>query len=267
MPDAPRFPFGQPVLPRPPSAASPRPVFILGAYPSALHVAWKPLGAGRPIRAVAVENEPEPFWDGENEEAHIAAWKQAVRFDARPLGRIAPAGPLNGVNGRWLSENVLAPLGITRADVWLTDVLDTYRCGAELADRLDITYVAFVADSSDMHLAVHSLQAQPADEAIVDEALTNHRERLTRELRTARPRLIITLGNAALRVLRELVAVDSTAHAPERLDPSDYGRSVPVTTDGSSGEWIALAHPASPRSIFDGPHGAWIEKAKARRPS
>ncbi len=46
-----RFPFGRPVLPCKPSANGPRKVFILGAYPSALHIRWNPQ---KPFRSIQV---------------------------------------------------------------------------------------------------------------------------------------------------------------------------------------------------------------------
>jgi hypothetical protein len=55
------------------------PVFVLGAYPSALHVRWTPSGAGhKPVQALAVDNEPWPFWDGDDERERVATWYAAV---------------------------------------------------------------------------------------------------------------------------------------------------------------------------------------------
>jgi hypothetical protein len=50
-----QFLFGQPVLPSKPKADGARPLFILGAYPSALHVRWYMPGGQRPIQAVAID--------------------------------------------------------------------------------------------------------------------------------------------------------------------------------------------------------------------
>jgi hypothetical protein len=59
------FPFGQPVLPRPPSATGPRAVFVLGAYPSGFYVAWWLPGhedrRTPDAKALIVDNEPEVF--------------------------------------------------------------------------------------------------------------------------------------------------------------------------------------------------------------
>src|SRR5215218_304182 len=82
--DQARFPFGAPVLPRPPSASDPRPVYLLGAYPSALHVQWTPPAAygKRKVRALIVDNEPTPFWAGDGEDALIDDWKRRVDWRA-----------------------------------------------------------------------------------------------------------------------------------------------------------------------------------------
>src|ERR671933_733331 len=106
-----RFPFGQAVFPRAPSAHGPRRLFVLGAYPSALHVAWNPLplvdypdGYG-PVRALPVDNEPTPFWDGHDEQALIDGWKATVNFD--PSWGTADRPPnLNGTTGKKLKKRV-----------------------------------------------------------------------------------------------------------------------------------------------------------------
>src|SRR5438552_3616039 len=73
------FPFGQPVAPTRPSAVGPKRLFVLGAYPSALHVRWAPpAGQGRVVRALAVDNEPRPFWNGADQEERVLHWQRAV---------------------------------------------------------------------------------------------------------------------------------------------------------------------------------------------
>jgi hypothetical protein len=54
------YPFGDPICARPPSADDPRSTWILGAYPSALHVRWEPpAGNGlAPVAAFPVADEP-----------------------------------------------------------------------------------------------------------------------------------------------------------------------------------------------------------------
>jgi len=248
------FPFGQPVLPCKPSRSGKTPLFILGAYPSALHVQWTPPQPYRPIRAIAVDNEPEPFWTGAGEDARIEAWKAAVEWQPE-WGGVAAVGRLNGSSGQWVEKNVLAPLNPQRAEVWITDCLDTYRCSTELAERLDDTYAPF-AKKFDRPL--HSLGMHPSEAQIVKEALEEHRGRLMEELATARPELVVTLGNAALRVLARLAEVVGQP-APKKLDVEQYGLRLPIRVEGRALEWLPLAHPAAPE-MYQQAHKAWMAK-------
>lgn len=249
------FPFGQPPLPRQPSASGPRPVFLLGAYPSALHIRWTP-PKGKTVRALAVDNEPTPFWSGEDEADLIADWKKRVRYDEERWGKADPAGHLNGSTGRTLATSVLEPLGITRADAWMTDCLDTYRCSDEQAIRMFGRYNPFAHDSG-LPLAV--LPEHPDEEDIVSEAEQHHGKRLRDELGAASPDWVITLGNAALRVLRELLD-DKPPSVPTSLVLETYGRVIEVRLLGRNIRWLPLAHPAAPQKYQDA-HAQWLPNA------
>jgi hypothetical protein len=126
------FPFGQPVLPRPPSATGPRAVFVLGAYPSGFHVAWWLPGSEdrrtSDAKALIVDNEPEVFWDGAGAADLFERWRRDVGFDDHSWGRVAlPGAGHNGPSGQWLGDKILVPLGYRRTGCWITDCLDTAR--------------------------------------------------------------------------------------------------------------------------------------------
>ena len=102
------FAFGQPVLPRPPSSTGRRQVYVLGAYPSGLHVGWVPPDLPglhtRPIKAMIVDNEPVRFWDVYDADARFEVWRDAV--DWKPeWGNVRPAPPTsNGPSGKWVTS-------------------------------------------------------------------------------------------------------------------------------------------------------------------
>src|SRR5438067_212148 len=103
------FPFGRPILARGPVAHGHRHMFIAGAYPSAFHVAWWPVGF-RSVRAIPVDNEPEPFWNGEGADAILNEWRVPV-FDGHGWGDVQlPAAFYSGESGRKLDERYLVPL-------------------------------------------------------------------------------------------------------------------------------------------------------------
>lgn len=246
-----RFPFGAEVRSVSRNPDGPRPVFVLGAYPSALHVQWDPpSGASlKPIKALAVDNEPEPFWDGRDEEDRVAAWA-AEHFDASH-GRIRPAGRLNGSSGRWVQDLVLEPLAATMADVWLTDCLDSYRCSAGQTERLADTYGPYAAQHGVPEVG---LQAHPSESAIVEEALDRQRERLLSELRITQPNMIVTLGRAAARVIHDLLDLDSDAGTLVR---EAYGDIVIVSCNDKPTQLLCLAHPGAPGS-WQQTHLDWV---------
>jgi hypothetical protein len=249
-----RFPFGQPVLPRKPSTRSPQPVFILGAYPSALHVKWMPPTPYKSIRAIAVDNEPTPFWCGgkEEEQRLIADWRVRVGWKDC-WGVIEIAGDLNGSSGVWVAENVLRPLKAPTA--WITDCLDTYRCSGGLAERIYNTYAPFAVEHE---LPPAVLLKHPSETEIVDEAVALHRARLLAELATAKPELVVTLGNAALRVLNRLIEPVSR-ELIQKLAVAGYGQRFKVTIAGRCVECLPLAHPAAPTPYQDA-HMKWCRQ-------
>lgn len=253
------FPFGRPVQPRPPSASGPRRVLILGAYPSALHVAWTPPAPHCRIQAIAVDNEPEVFWNGADHEARIEAWKKAIKWDSERWGTISVAGGLNGSSGEWVDKNVLAPLGVDRADVWITDSLDSYRCSEGLAARIGDTYNPFAAS---IGLPQAVLFQHPSEGDIIREALHDHQPRLRREIETASPSVIVTLGNAALAVIRDLLPRSGGADTRRLAASGDYGAVVKLRVGERDVELLPLAHPAAPPAYQDA-HQAWCT---SRRP-
>lgn len=247
------FPFGQPVKLCNASGSGTRPVFILGAYPSALHVSWTPPQPYRRVQAIAIDNEPEAFWNGADEDTRVEAWKKAIRFDDERWGKISSAGALNGSSGVWVIENVLTPLRVSRGEAWITDALDTYRCSEGLADRIRDTYDPF---ASSVGLTRARLLPHPSESDIIREALQRHGSRLRQELETARPDKIVTLGNAALAVIRELLPRAGGADT-RRLEANEaYGTPVKLRMGERNLDLIPLAHPAAP-APYQAAHSRW----------
>lgn len=118
------FPFGQELHPLVQEDTTPKKVFVLGVYASAVHARWKKDGQII-CQALAVASEPRIFWDGDPEEAKQIIAKVAIPPEA---GTLEPAArQLNGPSAKVLDENILAPLGYTRADAWLCDCLPETR--------------------------------------------------------------------------------------------------------------------------------------------
>ena len=83
---------------------------MLGAYPSGLHVTWAPPTlpglATKSIRAMIVDNEPVPFWNGTDADVRFEEWVSAVGWqsewgEARP----APSEATGRQGSGWTSTS------------------------------------------------------------------------------------------------------------------------------------------------------------------
>jgi hypothetical protein len=247
------FLFGRPVLQAKPIANGPRRVFVLGAYPSALHVRWFSPQNDCLIQAVAVDNEPEPFWNGKDEHERIEDWRRQVKFRDN-WGRVEPCGKLNGSSGDWVETQVLGALGIGREEAWITDCLDTYFESKAAAQRLDSESIVSLLGK--LGIQARSHEPHPSESKIVQLSVASHQRRLLAEVATARPECVVTLGNAALRVFANLVG----SHSPSinKLSVNGYGMPVIAQIDGRGFEWIPLAHPAAPL-VYQDAHTLWVK--------
>ena len=243
------FPFGRTVLRRKPSAKSRRRVFVLGASPSALHIAWWSPHR-KSIRALVVDNEPTVFWAAEDEREQIEAWRTGVGFRVGEWGEIETS-EANGKTGRWVDEHVLVPLRITRDEACLSYCLDTYACpDPGVAFAVDERYQPFAREAG---LPKADLASRPRDGAFVEQVITVHRERLRKELSVVVPEIVVTLGGAPHRVLR---AVTDTPVGRKLRPDASYGVERPLTVGGRETLWIALCAPEPPEPYAE-VHARW----------
>lgn len=134
-----RFPFGAAVRECGIEIPDHVETFILGAYPSALHVKWDgPTGVS--IAAIGVDNEPEVFWDGRDAEQRVQDW--ASNYWDRRWGRVSARG--NGSSGIWVDAKIRAPLNRVGLQThFITDCLSSYRMSARGRDAIERRYNPF----------------------------------------------------------------------------------------------------------------------------
>lgn len=259
MAHPPVFAFGAPVLPSKPSASGQRDIFVLGAYPSGLHIAWTPPQleglALKPIRAMIVHNEPTPFWDGSGASGHFDTWRRTVDWQDEWGTATLTAASSNGPSGKWVVDHILSPLGVGSEGVCVSDCLDESRLNGGQAARIADTY-APVAER--LGLPACTLRPVPKGEsALVQETVASHLDRLRTEIRDCQPRVVVTLGNAALRVASHILELDRTA--PTALSRETYGSTLSAEFDGRSLEWLPLVHPRSGERTPPWPqiHASW----------
>ena len=113
------FPFGQPVKTLKQLDCTQKDFFVLGVYASAVHARWIGKNGETRVHALAIASEPCIFWRGDDAEKIIS--QIAIPSG---IGYLKPAqAKLNGPSGQALDKYFLEPLGISRADTWLCDLV------------------------------------------------------------------------------------------------------------------------------------------------
>lgn len=263
------FPFGSTASPRPPrSPNGPAALFVLGVYPSALHVHWTPpawamneLGVTE-IGALAVADEPTVFWDGldPNAEELVASWKQEVGFrdgDGQgDWGSVHSAG--NGTSGRPVTERILNPLGISPKDTWFSDAVNTYFVKNGTGSQGEAWKRRYRPFAERSGLPSGDLPTRPSPQILVRTAVEEHSGRLRAELLEAAAPVVITLGEEARQVLAAIVDARSGPPTEPLRHGANYGKPGAVSVGEWNAEWLALVHPGQRSTEWTATHNTWI---------
>lgn len=250
------FPFGRPALEQPsrPARSRSADVFVLGVYPSALHVRWQS-PSGQVVGALAVDDEPEVFWDGADQNDQVARWAQSVGWSPE-WGTITPAG--NGTSGRSVVERVLTPLGTGPARTHFTDCVRTYfakRGPGTQEARITQVYEPMARARG---LPSASLPPRPDPAAMVRLALEKDRGFLAEELRRSDADTVVTLGQEAADVFASVVG-----HPRVELRPIEsYGQARTVRVGRGALSWFPLVHPGQRMPHWRSTHDAWVQSLR-----
>lgn len=232
-------------------------VMVIGVYPSALHVRWRPHGSSG-VRALAVAPEPWPFWDGGDAADRVEQWKADLPWlDA--WGTATHAGRVNGSSGQRVRDEVLKPLGFSIDDVWTTDVLPYFFVHRGAGSQGDAMMSRYDPWAATLGLPTHELPRRPSPSALVTRAINEEGERLAEEIRSSACHLVVTLGNEALQVVHHLA---DGHELPWRLRPDDaYGRTHQASVLGRHVRVLPLVHPGQRGPAWRSVHEAWTGSA------
>ncbi len=243
------FPFGQPVQRVVQVDRRPKRVFVLGVYASAVHARWVDETGATLIRALGVASEPCIFWAGQGAKEIVAA------IDMPPgAGRLVPAAcSLNGPSGRSLDKHFLAPLGLTREDTWLCDLVPHSCRNRGQAAAIEQHYRPRAEKLGLPCVTWPSPPRKLADAA--------RRGEIAAELRASEAEVVVTLGDLPLKWFAKAEAGKGALGTFGR-DSQSYGRLHDTVIDGRALKLLPLVHPRQAAGL--GGHSAsWKDLHKA----
>ncbi len=226
------FPFGEPVHPLVQEDRSPKKVFVLGVYASAVHARWKKDGKVV-CPALAVASEPRIFWDGNPQEASEIIGRIHIPEE---LGTLEPAGShLNGPSAKVLDDHILAPLGWVREDAWLCDLLPE--------TRLNPGQLRVIEKEYNPKISQYGLNAVTVPKRPTLFCDKSRSEEIVSELEESQAKLLILLGDIPILQFINRVADVKFKTLQEYVDLYGYGKCSPVVIHGKEYRLLPLAHP------------------------
>lgn len=228
------FPFGEPVTSVEQTDRTRKKVFVLGVYASAVHAAWVDKDEKVVVNAFAVASEPYIFWRGDKAEDIISRIK--IPSD---LGRLIPAAKnLNGPSGNALDELFLQPLGITRDDAWLCDLVPHSCCNTKQEKAIRREYEPRMKEYN-----LPSVNLPRLSEIMTDAKMEERRKEILSEIRIADPETIVVLGDVPIKWFINFYGNRWATLSDFGDTPKKYGQLHDATIDGRTYKILPLCHP------------------------
>jgi uracil-DNA glycosylase len=229
-------------------------VFVLGVYASAVHAKWVDKEGGIKVQALAVASEPEIFWKGEGVEKIIG------KIDIpKEVGKLVPANKnLNGPSGVALDDLFLKPLGYSRNQAWLCDLLPESRVNPNQQKA-----VKMYNDIAGQYGLPISTIPEFREDEIKENAVQRHLE-LLEELEKSGAKTIILLGDLPIRWF--LHFFDKRTKLSQFGDSQEtYGQRHDIVIKNKTFSVIPLCHPRNAARLgahtsnWADWHKAWVE--------
>jgi uracil-DNA glycosylase len=249
------YPFGEEVHKVVQQDRSPKKVFVLGKYASAVHARW--LKDGKEIvKALAVASEPRIFWDGNEKEAAEIISRIHIPEE---LGYLEPA-VYNGPSAKELDEQILEPLGFTRSDAWLCDLLPETRLNENQIKAIKRAY-----EPLQERYGLNPVTIPEVPDPICDQKRC---EEIIAELEESQAKLLILLGEDALKMFFNSVANVQYSSLEKYVEKNGYGVKTEAIINGKKIEVIPFTHPrqtgglGTHSSKWTQRHSDWVKQIK-----
>lgn len=249
MEDLGRFLFNEPVKKVEQLDRTPKRIFILGVYASAVHAKWMSPKGKTLIKALAVASEPYIFWKGDGAEDIIKGIK--IPLGAGTLK--AAAENFNGPSGKVLDDKYLKPLELKRQDCWLCDLVPYSMLNSNQMAAINKRERIFTK------FGIKKCQMREATSKNREIDPTRQKE-IINEIKKSKAEYLITLGNEPLNNF-----VNTYIDYPVQLNQDNYGQFSEINLDGTKIKLLSLVHPRQAGALggyspdWYKIHSNWIE--------
>jgi len=225
------YPFGSTLKKVEQQDKSPKKVFVLGVYASAVHAKWKDVDGKTKVNALAVASEPYIFWKGEDAKQII----DKINIPSE-LGKLVPADKrFNGPSGKVLDDLFLRPLEFRREDAWLCDLLPYSRLNENQQKAIETHYNPLIMEFNLPECTIPAFNgAELNNAARVKEIVV--------ELEQSQADTIILLGDAPIKYFLSYF-VNCKKLSDFGDSPDDYGKTHKSKIAGKTYKIIPLVHP------------------------
>ena len=201
------FPFGETVKPLVQQDRTPKKVFVLGVYASAVHARWM---------------------NGTSIKCHALVPQE--------MGKLEPADEkFNGPSAKVLDEHILAPLGFTRKDAWLCDLLPETRLNDGQDKAIKNKYNKYRIKYGLNEVTIPKRPSRFCD--------IKRCEEIVAELEESKAELLVLLGDIPIKQFLNFVANVNYKSLQEYKERYGYGIPTDVTINGRHIKVLPLAHP------------------------
>ena len=227
----PIFPFGSQRKKVEQKDKSPKKVFVLGVYASAVHAKWIDKDGKIKVNALAVASEPYIFWKGDNAQQII----DDIQIP-KELGKLIPADKrFHGPSGKALDDLFLKPLGYTRQDAWLCDLLPYSRINPNQQKAIERHYNPLIIKFNLPECTIPKFSAREFNNP-------DRVNEIVDELEQSQAEKIIFLGDLPIKhFLFYFSGYRKLSDFGETVE--EYGNEHPIRINNKTYKVIPLVHP------------------------
>jgi hypothetical protein len=231
------FPFGEPLMPVVQKDRSPKKIFVLGVYASAVHARWINSQGKEVVKALAVASEPYIFWRGDKADAEEVIAKINHRLSGKHLGELEPANArFNGPSGITLDEKILEQLGIyQRSDAWLCDLVPHSCMNDQQKRAIENRYTRLVG----AQFGEPSIPPPVLSDLVKDDRVNG----ILGEFQESKAEMLILLGDQPIKWFLRRFTDKWYRLSDFGIDPGKYGILHTVHIKEKQVQVLPLAHP------------------------